>query len=341
MATVSRGLTFGASETVTNTKLHNLVDDATVTQIVNSDIDAAAAIADTKLDDITTGNKVGGTALFGLASIPSGAGIIPQENLPDSISDFTTINVGSLASIAQANIPDLDVNTNLDSVNFINTSLASIADIHIASDLTYGTTNQGDILYDNGTSIVRLTPGTDGHWLKTQGAGANPVWEANDPGTTFVSKTTVNNASNSGDITIEEDKTYLVVAELNADAGGVTPTLLFNSDSTGTRYAWTNTRRTFATTPTVTNLGDGSDGSINMTGDTIDNGETAFIRFYIHTTGDGTNSAWVSGQFVAAGVNRGGEFYGVYKHNTTLTSFEIDTALNCDFVITVTEIKQS
>jgi len=36
--------------------------------------------------------------------------------------------------------------------------------------------NQGDIIYDNGTNIVRLTPGTSGQFLKTQGAAANPVW---------------------------------------------------------------------------------------------------------------------------------------------------------------------
>lgn len=42
-----------------------------------------------------------------------------------------------------------------------------------------GTTNQGDILYDNGTSIIRLTPGTSGQFLKTQGSAANPVWANN------------------------------------------------------------------------------------------------------------------------------------------------------------------
>lgn len=42
--------------------------------------------------------------------------------------------------------------------------------------LKVGTTNQGDILYDNGTSLIRLTPGTSGQFLKTQGAAANPVW---------------------------------------------------------------------------------------------------------------------------------------------------------------------
>ena len=39
---------------------------------------------------------------------------------------------------------------------------------------------QGDILYYNGTDWVRLAPGTDGYHLRTQGAAANPIWEAVD-----------------------------------------------------------------------------------------------------------------------------------------------------------------
>ena len=41
---------------------------------------------------------------------------------------------------------------------------------------------QGDVLYHNGTSYVRLAPGTSGQVLQTQGAGANPVWAADASG---------------------------------------------------------------------------------------------------------------------------------------------------------------
>jgi hypothetical protein len=49
--------------------------------VVNADIDAAAAIADSKLAQITTASKVSGAAITGLASLPSGAGVIPVANL--------------------------------------------------------------------------------------------------------------------------------------------------------------------------------------------------------------------------------------------------------------------
>ncbi len=39
-----------------------------------------------------------------------------------------------------------------------------------------GSDAQGDVLYFNGTNYVRLGAGTSGHFLKTNGAGANPAW---------------------------------------------------------------------------------------------------------------------------------------------------------------------
>jgi len=55
MATVTRGTTYGSTETITNAKLHILVDDATVTGIVNADISAGAAIAASKLNLTSSG----------------------------------------------------------------------------------------------------------------------------------------------------------------------------------------------------------------------------------------------------------------------------------------------
>lgn len=51
------------------------------TSIVNADVNASAAIVDTKLAQITTASKVHGTSITGLPSLPSGAGIVPVANL--------------------------------------------------------------------------------------------------------------------------------------------------------------------------------------------------------------------------------------------------------------------
>lgn len=39
-----------------------------------------------------------------------------------------------------------------------------------------GSDAQGDLLYNNGSGWVLLSPGTAGFFLKTQGSGANPIW---------------------------------------------------------------------------------------------------------------------------------------------------------------------
>ena len=49
MATLTKGQTFAGAETVTATKLNNLVDNATIANIVNADVSASAAIALSKL----------------------------------------------------------------------------------------------------------------------------------------------------------------------------------------------------------------------------------------------------------------------------------------------------
>jgi hypothetical protein len=55
MATLSKGYIFGSTEQVTAAKLHSLVDDGAVTNIVNADIAAGAAIAASKLNLTTSG----------------------------------------------------------------------------------------------------------------------------------------------------------------------------------------------------------------------------------------------------------------------------------------------
>ena len=79
MATISKGYNFGATEQVTAAKLHSLVDSASITAIATADISNNAVTN----DKIAT---VDGSKFTGLASITSGAGVIPSANLPVSIT---------------------------------------------------------------------------------------------------------------------------------------------------------------------------------------------------------------------------------------------------------------
>jgi hypothetical protein len=71
MATITKGKTFVNGELVTPEKLHQLVDAATLSPLVNADIASNAAIADTKLAQISTAGKVLPAAVQGTAVITS------------------------------------------------------------------------------------------------------------------------------------------------------------------------------------------------------------------------------------------------------------------------------
>lgn len=70
--------------------------------ILNEDINSSAAIADTKLAQITTAGKVSGAALTNLANIPAGAGIIPSANAPGASYISTLISAGDYLNTGSA-----------------------------------------------------------------------------------------------------------------------------------------------------------------------------------------------------------------------------------------------
>lgn len=67
---------------------------------------------------------------------------------------------------------------------------ARLADI---AGITYA---QGDIFYYNGSNIVKLAAGTNGYFLKTQGAGANPVWAAISGGGDLLASNNLSDVAN-------------------------------------------------------------------------------------------------------------------------------------------------
>ena len=87
------------------------------------------------------------------ANIAAGAGIVASK--------LVLTSPGAIGSGS----PNTGAFTTLSS-----TGLASL------NSLLVGSVHQGDVLYDNGTSLVRLTPGTSGTPLVTQGASANPQY---------------------------------------------------------------------------------------------------------------------------------------------------------------------
>jgi len=113
---------------------------------------------------------------------------------------------------------------------------------------------QGDILYYNGTNLTRLAAGTSGYYLKTQGAGANPLWAAvSGSGTvTDVSIVTANGISGS---VANSTTTPAITLTL----GVITPTsvngLTFVAAATGFTIAGGTTSKTLTVSNTLTLAG--------------------------------------------------------------------------------------
>ena len=100
MANLSKGHTFSGGETVTATKLNDLVDSATISNIVNADINASAAIALTKLASITAGQVLLGNA----SSVPTAT----------AITGDVTVTSGGVTAIGSGVIVDADINAAAD-----------------------------------------------------------------------------------------------------------------------------------------------------------------------------------------------------------------------------------
>lgn len=82
-----------------------------------------------------------------------------------------------------------------------------------------GSAAQGDILYRGASTWARLAAGTSGNFLKTQGAGANPVWDTASSGA--ISTATVTTyTSGSGTHTPQSDCKLMLVFLVGGGAGG-------------------------------------------------------------------------------------------------------------------------
>jgi hypothetical protein len=179
-ATISRGYTFGATETVTNAKLHALVDDASISGIIDSDIAAGANIDSAKInfdlsdyvtlagDQTVTGNKTfSGTSTFSTVLTNQNLAPIATASYVSGLSFYALASCTSgVGKLPLANVPTID-------------------------------------------SLLPAQGSASGQFLTTNGSVSS--WAALTQQLKLTSTTTITNTNPSGWVTIEKTKNYKII----------------------------------------------------------------------------------------------------------------------------------
>ena len=185
-------------------KLSGIETGADVTDTGN--VTAAGAVMDSEVDaDIKTLSLPANTTIsaFGATLVDDASASAARTTLDvdqsgtDNSTPVTLAGAGSYLSllgqqITQDALTESDI-TDLQSY-LLNINSESIGDL---SDVVITAVAQGHILYRNATGWVNLGPGTSGEFLKTQGAGANPVWDSIPGGGDMLSTNNLSDVANA------------------------------------------------------------------------------------------------------------------------------------------------
>jgi len=206
MATLTKGKTFTSGETVEPLDLHNLVDLATVSNIVNADIDDAAAIAGSKL----AAGALGTTQLADDAV--SAAKLDGVADLATKTADYTLV-LGDAGRV-------IDMNAATDATVTVPTN-ASVA-FATGSTVIIARRGAGEITVAGATGVsIRSTTSTFSS--VTADASTNVVTVT---GSAFVSGQIVRFTSLTGGAGLSTNTDYFVISpstttfKLSATSGG-------------------------------------------------------------------------------------------------------------------------
>ena len=174
------------------------------------------------------------------------------------------------------------------------TSAKIVGNAVTGAKIAMGSDAQGDVLFYGGTDYERLAAGTSGQFLKTQGAGADPIW-----GTVSTDPTM------GGDISGPASNAQIA-------ANAVTSNEIANNAVTGAKIAMTS----------------------DAQGDVLFYGGTDYERlaagtsgYFLKTLGSGADPAWAE---VPAGAPTGGGSEKVFyeNENSVDTDYTLTTNYN-------------
>jgi hypothetical protein len=97
-----------------------------------------------------------------------------------AISGDASLASGGALTVSKVGGVSFATSATTDTTNASNISSGTLGNSRLSpllADVGGLTLSQGDVLYYNGTHLVRLAAGSSGQFLKTQGSGANPLWD--------------------------------------------------------------------------------------------------------------------------------------------------------------------
>jgi hypothetical protein len=190
--------------------------------------------------------------------------------------------------------------------------------------LNIASTAQGDIYYNNGSAIARLGAGTSGHFLKTSGTSANPVWaEAGGGGLAsqqvFTSTGTATWTKPTG---IKLVKVYVTGGGAGGGAGTGSYNIGGGGGAGGTAIEIIDVSSVSSVTVTVGTAGTGAGANSSTSGG---DGATSSFGSYCSATGGtggkyatGTNSGGGEGGIGTNGqINIKGGWAGMHNANSS------------------------
>ena len=126
-------------------------DSNTITNIVNADIKASAAIVDTKLATITTGNKVSGSAvqLSGTSAIEDSSGLRVKSALAGD-------GLALSSQVLSINVDDSSIETNSDAIRV---KALGVTNAMLAGSIANGKLSGPSIAVTDGTTASNIPPG--------------------------------------------------------------------------------------------------------------------------------------------------------------------------------------
>jgi hypothetical protein len=332
MATITKGKTFVNGELVTPEKIHQLVDSATIANITNADIAAGAAIADTKLAQITTAGKVANSATTATNASTANAIVARDEsgnfsagtitaNLAGNASTATTATTAAACSGNAATATTLQTARTINGVSFngsANITVTAAPDSHTHGNITnlgaIGTTAGLPIITGTsgvlqagsfGSAVGSFCQGSDSRLSDSRTPTDASVTDAKVSATAAIADTklatisTSGKVSNSATTATNANTANAIVARDgsgNFSAGTITASLSGNA----------TTATTLQTTRTINGVE--FNGSANITITANPNSHTHDDRYYTESEVNTllADKQKINGQTISAGLNWNG-----------------------------------